>query len=332
MIYLQYICLVICVVVLSLLLSKFVDELDKITDLSGAFIGGVLLAAITSLPEFVTSTTSVVFLNESDLVQGNVLGSNIFNGAVLGGCLFVASKKFNESRIERNHFYTASITLALCFFYSYFMKSPIMFGLDYVFDLHILSIMIIIGYIINIIVISKDHGSIGKNRKILLSQPVNLISSSRYTIQQVVIRIIFFGILLVIASIYLTNISDKLSMQLEFGSTVGGAILLGVATSLPELTASINLVRLNNFNASIGNITGSNMFNLVILAFTDIIYHEQSIYSYNTEAANLLNFGILALFLIIIALVSKGNRYISKILGGSAVMCYVFSIIMSIAS
>ncbi len=63
----------------SIKLSYYVDELDKKTNLSGAFIGGVMLAAVTSLPELFTSISSTLFLNEVQLVSGNVLGSNIFN-------------------------------------------------------------------------------------------------------------------------------------------------------------------------------------------------------------------------------------------------------------
>ena len=56
MIYIQYLILVVLVVLLSIFLSKYVDALDKKTNLSGAFIGGVLLAAVTSLPEFITKS------------------------------------------------------------------------------------------------------------------------------------------------------------------------------------------------------------------------------------------------------------------------------------
>ena len=79
MLYLEYIVLAALVVFLSVRLSYYVDCLDKKTNLSGAFIGGVMLAAVTSLPELFTSLTAVLALDQPDLVQGNVLGSNIFN-------------------------------------------------------------------------------------------------------------------------------------------------------------------------------------------------------------------------------------------------------------
>ncbi len=64
----SYIVLAVLVIGLSMRLSSYVDMLDKQTNLSGAFLGGVMLAAVTSLPELFTSISGVVFLNEPELV------------------------------------------------------------------------------------------------------------------------------------------------------------------------------------------------------------------------------------------------------------------------
>ena len=79
MIYLVYLILAIAVVGLAIRLSYYVDVMDRKTNLSGAFIGGVLLAAVTSLPELFTALTAVLALNKPQLVAGDILGSNIFN-------------------------------------------------------------------------------------------------------------------------------------------------------------------------------------------------------------------------------------------------------------
>ena len=68
MLILAYALSALLVILLSLKLSNYVDLLDKQTNLSGAFLGGVLLAAVTSLPELFTSISSVVFLDEPEMV------------------------------------------------------------------------------------------------------------------------------------------------------------------------------------------------------------------------------------------------------------------------
>ena len=67
------------VVFSSIKLSDYVDLLDKKTNLSGALLGGILLAAVTSLPELFTSISSTLFIGKNSYVVGNILGSNIFN-------------------------------------------------------------------------------------------------------------------------------------------------------------------------------------------------------------------------------------------------------------
>jgi cation:H+ antiporter len=74
---LQYLLLAFIVIFATSRLSYYIDELDKKTHISGALIGGVLLATVTSMPEFITSITSTVGLGEPGLAFGNVFGSNI---------------------------------------------------------------------------------------------------------------------------------------------------------------------------------------------------------------------------------------------------------------
>ena len=79
MYYALFILLAAAVVFLSIKLAKYVDLLDKTTKISGAFIGAVLLAAVTSLPELFTSISATLIVRENELVLGNILGSNLFN-------------------------------------------------------------------------------------------------------------------------------------------------------------------------------------------------------------------------------------------------------------
>ena len=67
-----------------------------------------------------------------------------------------------------------------------------------------------------------------------------------------------------------------------------GALLLGVATSLPELASTIALFRLGNFDIAVGNIVGSNIFNFLILVVADILYTGTGLYSFADPSTQLL--------------------------------------------
>ena len=76
--FILYAVLLVGVVYLSNTVAKCTDYIEKHTKLTGALLGGIVLAGITSLPELVTGITSSL-LGEPSLVQGDIFGSNIFD-------------------------------------------------------------------------------------------------------------------------------------------------------------------------------------------------------------------------------------------------------------
>ncbi|MEG2288938.1 MAG: cation transporter [Clostridium sp.] len=279
MIYILYLILAICVIGFSIRLSYYVDELDKKTNLSGAFIGGVMLAAVTSLPELFTSIASTVFLDEVQLVSGNILGSNIFNTAVLGLLIFMYLKPFKKAKITTSHQNTLKFLMIL---YGIIFIA-ISVGRDFTFfGVSIFSIIIMLIYVIGVRKMSGDEGTNN-----------SVESECNLTVKQIYVRFIILSLGLIACSIGITIVTDMIAKDLNLGVTLAGALFLGVATSLPEVTASISLVAKGNFNAMIGNLVGSNLFNFCILFLADIMYIKGSIYIPSNQVYLLIIFGII---------------------------------------
>ncbi|HHX61338.1 MAG TPA: cation transporter [Epulopiscium sp.] len=299
MIYILYLILAIIVVSLSIKISYYVDLIDKTTDLSGAFIGGVMLAAVTSLPELFTSISATVFLGKPELVIGNILGSNIFNIAILATLLVIMYKKINHSYISRSHTTVATwliVTYGLLTLPIYFNKDLTVLGVSLV--------SLAIG-VIYIICIKKMATSTEEKE----DKDPEVYTS--LTTKQLFSRFAFFSILLVVFSIGITYASDLVAIKLNLNVTLAGALLLGIATSLPELASCIALAKIGNLNAMIGNITGSNIFNLFILLLADILFTRGSIYTSNQQSYNLVFFGSISTLAILIVLIA--NIYKEKL-------------------
>ncbi len=292
--FLQYTILAFLVVILSIYLSKYVDALDKKTNLSGAFIGGVMLAAVTSLPELFTSITAIVFLKQEQLVQGNILGSNLFNLTIIAVCVLFASKEYKKALVSKTHITTTFNTASMFFLCLMGMTFPVTFYIGSI-KMNWVSILIVIFYGINVQEMQNDAAC--KN---------DYKDDVELTVKQILVRFCLSAAALIAVSIMMTNAADRLAERLELGKTVAGAIFLGIATSLPELTTSINLVRLKNFNASIGNIIGSNSFNFTILAFMDLIF-KGNMYNETNESFLFIMFGMCATFLTMFLLNFKRN-------------------------
>lgn len=317
MLYLEYIVLAVLVVVFSVRLSYYVDCLDKSTKLSGAFIGGVMLAAVTSLPELFTSLTAVLALDQPDLVQGNVLGSNIFNLCVIGGLLLFTSRRYQKASLSKSHTYTLlyGIVMYVLVFLAVMYPKEVGFGF---LKVNLMSILILIVYAVNVKFMGDDDsGDDGETVYISLS------------VKQIVMRFIAYSIALVVVSILLTTVTDQIAEELQLGATVAGAIFLGIATSLPELSASVNLVRIGNFNASFGNIVGSNLFNFIILCFADVLFVKGSIYVDQPQVMNLLGFGIFSMFATLGVIGFRKHRMLVLLCSVLILVSYVTSIALS---
>ena len=113
MYYALYVLLAAAVVFVSIKLADYVDLLDKKTKISGAVIGGIMLAAVTSLPELFTSITAVTIVRQPGLGIGNILGRNLFNVAARGLVLLLLIRSFPRTAGSRYQFVAPVASLVM---------------------------------------------------------------------------------------------------------------------------------------------------------------------------------------------------------------------------
>lgn len=90
---------------------------------------------------------------------------------------------------------------------------------------------------------------------------------------------ILAAILTVLAAIKLSTYADTIGEKTSLGGMVVGTIFLAGATSLPEVTTSVSAIVLDSPDIAVGNVFGSNMFNLLILASFDLYFRKQQIFA-----------------------------------------------------
>lgn len=304
-----YLILAFLIVFLSIKLSQYVDMLDKTTKLSGALIGGVFLAAVTSLPELFTSISAVLFLGQSELVLGNVMGSDIFNMAVLGVLLVVFIRSFAKKNLNKGLIWTSIFLVLLYGFATYAALSKyqlLMWGIN------VISIIIIVIYAVSVKFIAEETEK-EQNITVPLSK------------KQIIIRFVICSLLLIATSVGITYLSDNLAEILGLGKTLAGAVLLGIATSLPEVVSTISLMKMGNFDAGVSNILGSNTFNFLILSLADFMNYKAPIYVNNLESKYLLIGGLASAvsmsILLLIKSQVKNQKLWTKL--ASVVLCIV---------
>ncbi len=309
-----YLILAVIVTVLSVKASHYVDLIDKKTSLSGAFIGGALLSAVTSLPELFTSLSSTVWLHTPSLCLGNILGSDLFNVAALSVVALIFLKGFRKGEISPNHARVLAIVI-LCY---------AALGLCYAgildFEIATISIVSLIIFVLY-----------GLSMKFLASEESDTDEEddvSPLTLNEVIVRFVLVSIGIVVTSILITYVTDAVSDLLGLGKGMAGALLLGIATSLPELSSTIALFRMGNYDIAVGNIVGSNIFNFFILSVVDILYVGSGLYVFDDPSTiALMGFGAVSM-VSMLALVWKKNRVTTVVCPLLSVLCYVGFLMM----
>ena len=280
-----FLCLAFLTIFTSIKLSYYGDLLSKKSKLGTAFIGGLLIASITSLPEFVTSISAVI-LNNPTLSFGDIVGSNMFNIFVLGcyNIYFFNSDFFKNTK--RTHIIECIILLID---YIFIIIGTFNVVIDYI------SVVLIIMYILYMIFVFKSENENDKQ-----------IVNEKYITMKFIITAIF----MIILSIFLTYQADKISkLYPDFSSSSVGAILLGITTSLPEVVTTFALIKLNNYNMAISNMLGSNIFNFLVLSFADIFIKNDHIYNYCDRYGLLYIIGgILIIIFLSISILSNNRK------------------------
>lgn len=270
----------------SIKLSYYGDALSKQTKLGSAFIGGMLIASITSLPEFVTSISSVL-LNNPSLSFGDILGSNMFNIFVLSiyNIWFFKQDLFKNT----NSKYKIECLILI-------IEYLIILIATYINTLDIVTIILLFLYLIYTIKVINNNDNVENNT---------------YKEKHVFLKFFAYSILLIVLSILLTTEADKITrIYPKVSSSSVGAILLGITTSLPEVVSTYALIKYKNYNMAISNMLGSNIFNFLVLALSDIFVKNNHIYNYVDKFSYMYIFG--GIFITVLLLISIINKKMNK--------------------
>ncbi len=319
MLYIVYLVTVVAVVWFSVLASRYIDMIDRSTRLSGAFLGGVLLSAITSLPELFTSISATVLIDNPSLCIGNILGSNLFNFGMLAFVILCFLRSFTLSSLSRSHRYVMlflmMMYLATALNWKVMGDDNIVLGSQdspWLF-VSVTSVIVIALYALSVRFLAGDNGADSEQEE----EEVNL------SLRSIIVRFVLASLGIIVASIILTYVTDDIATELNLGSGLAGALFLGVATSLPEVTSTISLFRMRNFDIAFGNIAGSNVFNFFVLAIADVLFAGGSVYHFGDDKViNLTVFGMAASTLIYL-LIRVKQMWLKALLALCTIACYL---------
>lgn len=298
-------------------LSLLADVIGEKTNLGSAWMGLILVSFITSLPELVTSIGAILIFNQPDLAMGNILGSNCFNVVIFALLILLAKSMVNDGyATQRISIHATLVLTILCIIGIYFSKSIAVIGV-------IISIMILIGYLFTFFKITSHPQEIAE---------ISDTKFHQYELKNTLVWFIIFSLIIVACGLWLVQLADQIavypfhigSYQLILGQSFVGTILVAGSTSLPEIVISLSALGRSSIGLALGNVIGSNLFNLVILSVTDFLYFG-NLYK-NSSNIHLIT-GILSFILIYITLLTvKFFTTYRRLLAWFIIIIYVLGV------
>jgi cation:H+ antiporter len=246
-------------------LARNGDIIARRTGLSRTWIGLVLLATATSLPELFTGVSAVTIAGTPNIAVGDALGSCVLNLAMLVVLDVIQRDEPMYGRMDQSHILTAGFGVVLIGF----AGASMLFGRNGV-QLNFFHVGAYTPLIFIIYFVAMRSAYVFERRKPMppliadLDADVTLAMASR--------RYLAAAAVIAGAGIWLPFIGTEIAEVMGLRTSFVGTLFVAGATSLPELVVTVSALRFGALDLAIGNLLGSNLFDILVLAIDDLAY------------------------------------------------------------
>ncbi|MXZ90709.1 MAG: sodium:calcium antiporter [Chloroflexi bacterium] len=301
----------VAVVFLGTYLARYGDALASLTGLGRLFVGSILVALATSLPE-VSNNITAVRIDNPQLALGDVLGSNMFNILILAVVALIFGGKRFIQRVAPEQGYLIVLAAALtglAVIFSLF-KSGVT-----VWQVGLSSIIVLVVYLVGMWIVYERRPA---------ASDEDADEETGITLRRAWVMFSLVSVGVIISGILLAQSMDQIAHETGISSGVLGILAVALVTSMPEISATFAAARLGAADLGFAGVYGSCVFNITILAYADFFYRKGVVV--NTAELEHYIAGIIALGLIVMGgLLLWGRNRLpqSAILAGLSLMLLI---------
>lgn len=257
-------------------LSRYGDVIAQRTGLTGSWIGLALLATVTSLPELVTGITSVTIAQAPNVALGDALGSCVVNLLFLVVIDFVFRKVPIWQRAGEGHVLAAAFGVVML---GFVLISLLMSRMSTVATVSLapLGFSMATPVILVLYLVAMRTVFAYERAKAPAPNAVDALGEALPTLRQAVRRFALAAAAVALAGLWLPFAAVDLAEQMGWTRSFVGTLFVSLATSLPELAVTLSALRIGALDMAIGNLLGSNLFNVAIVAVDDLFYRKGSL-------------------------------------------------------
>ncbi|HEU4345684.1 MAG TPA: sodium:calcium antiporter [Candidatus Binatia bacterium] len=299
--WLQFIACAGVILISGTYLSKYGDIIAEKTGLGRTWIGVVLMASVTSLPELITGISSVAVYDLPDIAAGNILGACMLNLVMIPVLDALGGSAPISSRVHQGHVLTAGFGILLLGIVT--LSTIIGAGLPAIGWLGVNSLIIIAIYLL-----AMRTVFVYEKRRIaeFVKEMAEEVQYRHVSKSKAYVRFTANALLIIGAAIYLPQLGEEIAARTGLGQTFVGSVLIAVSTTLPELVVSVSALMIGAADMAVGNLFGSTVFNLLILALDDIFYTAGPLLAHVSE--NHLVTSVSAIIALSIAIIGLSYR------------------------
>lgn len=328
MIWLEFLAVALVIVLAGVRIARHGDVIGEKTGLGRSWAGVALLAATTSLPELFAGVSASAIAVLPDIAVGDVLGSCMFNLLILSVMDAIQPQPIS-AQAHQGHVLSIGFGLLLIGIAGLSLLAgpamPSFIGIG------VMSPLLIGMYLVamRVIFTHEQHRRAREQREVA--------EELRYAdtpLRGAVRRYMGAAVLVVIAAMWLPHLGGELARQTGLGDAFVGSLLIAVTTSLPEIVVSLAAVRIGAIDLGVGNVLGSNLFNLLILGIDDVFYRPGPIVAAASDSHAITVLAIVtmnALFLIGLTYRALTKRFVVTWDTGTLAIVYVAAIALTYA-
>ena len=247
----------------GLFLAKYGDLLSGLMGWGRLWVGTILVAVATSLPELVTNITAAS-RNQPELAGGNILGANMVNMFTLAmvALVFGRARFFRQLAAEQKFL----VLIAICLTGLAVLLGSFSPGVSFL-GVGLASLLILALYLagMRIVYVRRPQEASKSDGESPRGQP-----SLRRT--WTLFGIASLGVM--VAAIFLTVSVDQIAESTGLATSFLGVVAVAVVTTMPEATTTIAAVRIGAADLAVGTLYGSCAFNILVLALADPFYRQ----------------------------------------------------------
>jgi cation:H+ antiporter len=298
----------VCALVIGIagpVLTRSGDAIARATGMSASWVGLIMIATATSVPELFTGISAVTIAAEPDIAMGNALGSCIYNLVMLVVLDALCRDGPIWRRSDQGNILSAAFAVILIS-----LVGALILIARAGFDLRFGHVSVFSPLLLVLYFVAMRAAYFYERRPERPERPADP-SAAQISLRRALIGYALAATIVGAAGAWLPFVGSDLAEAMGWRTSFVGTLLIAAATTLPELVVTISALRLGSADMAIGNMLGSTLFAVLVIALDDIAFTGGSFFAEVSPAHAVTAFAaaMMAGLCIVGLLYRPGNRF-----------------------